>query len=111
MIVAVVGHRELQDYELVRSVLDKIKMDCIVSGGARGADTLAEQYALEHDIPIVVYEAGWHRYGRGAGPKRNQLIVDYADRMVAFLDEGSRGTADSIRRAKKKGIEILIVNV
>ena len=110
---AIVGHRDFTDYRLFRSFVDQYEMDisCIVSGGARGADTLAERYAKECNIPFILHPALWDVYGKSAGPRRNKLIVADADKMIAFLAPGSRGTANSISLARQKGIPVYICPV
>lgn len=110
---AIVGSRHFTDYELFCEVCDtfKCQMQRIVSGGARGADTLAERYAKENRIELLVFPAEWHLYGKAAGPKRNQQIVDEADHMIAFLAPHSKGTRNSITLAQRKGIPTDVVEV
>lgn len=72
----------------------------IVSGGARGADTLAEKVARKLcKRPPVIFPADWDKYGRGAGFKRNQQIVDACEQLIACWDGASRGTMHSVRLA------------
>ena len=73
----------------------------LVSGGARGADTLAERFAKERDLGIIVYKPDWDKHGRIAGFIRNQQIVDTCDMVLAFWDGKSKGTQDTINKAKK----------
>jgi len=76
----------------------------IVSGGAKGADSLAEKVALISEIPVKVFQPDWDKHGKAAGHIRNQQIVDNSDIIVAFWDGESKGTKDTIdkaRRAKK----------
>jgi hypothetical protein len=112
-VFAIVGSRHFRDYELFCKICDPFQsqMSQIVSGGALGADTLAERYAKEHHIELLIIPAQWHIYGKAAGPRRNRLIVDRANHMVAFLGPNSKGTADSIRRALFKGIPVKVVKV
>lgn len=113
MKLAIVGSRNFTDYKRFSQIIDKVKtqVTLIVSGGARGADTLAERYAKEKAIPYLIFPADWDKHGKKAGMLRNQDIVDNADGMVAFLAPESRGTKDSIKRAERKGIPIHIANV
>ena len=104
MKLAIVGSRTFDDYRLVCKyaglfVFEDIKE--IVSGGARGADSLAGRYAKQFVIPLKVFEAEWDKYGKSAGFIRNQTIVDNCDMVLAFWDGESRGTADTIEKAKK----------
>lgn len=104
MRVAVVGTRTYGEYEVVKKVLDTIikEDDIVVSGGAKGVDELAAKYAHERGLRLEVYEADWSTYGRKAGPLRNTEIVDVSDVIVAFWDHKSKGTLDTINKAKKR---------
>jgi hypothetical protein len=73
----------------------------IVSGGAQGADLMAEKWAREHKIPIKIFKPDWNKWGKSAGPLRNQQIIEYATHVVAFPSKDGRGTQDSISRAKR----------
>jgi hypothetical protein len=75
----------------------------IISGGAPGADTMSERWAEERDIPHKVHPAEWHKYGRRAGPLRNQFIHDDATHGVAFMHEGSKGTKHTVSLFHRSG--------
>lgn len=115
MKLAIVGSRDFTDYKIlddfIRSKFDLSEIDTVVSGGAKGADALAERFAEEHNFKIDVKKAEWGKYGRAAGPIRNALIVEEADAVVAFPTVDSRGTKNSmeIARKKNKRIEVLYV--
>lgn len=109
--ILVCGGRKWTNRVLTFGVLDgylqqfhlRGKPIVIVEGGADGADTLAKEWAIKNDVPFEEYPADWSRYGRAAGPIRNQQMLDTGiDLVVAF--PGGRGTADTIRRAEKMGI-------
>lgn len=59
MIYAVIGSRNFTDYNFVKQCLDLYNITTIVSGGARGADSLAARYAQENSIKLIVHEAKW----------------------------------------------------
>lgn len=83
--------------------------DIVLSGGAcRGADELGEHWAKTVGIPIEKYPADWSQ-GRRAGPTRNALMVDLADGLVVVRGRGSRGSADVLNRAQRRGIPIVDV--
>lgn len=107
MKLAIVGSRDFNDYdELVRfieSKFDLSRIDTVVSGGAKGADALAERFAEEHNMKMIVKKAQWERYGRAAGPKRNKLIIEEADVVAAFPTSKSTGTRNSMQLARKAG--------
>lgn len=80
----------------------------IVSGGAKGADTFGEQYAKDNEYNLTIFKADWAQYNRGAGAVRNQQMADYADKLIAFWDGRSAGTADMVKRARNKGLRVFI---
>ena len=110
--VIIAGTRDFADYALLCSYADEVltgKKDVeIVSGSARGADALGEQYARERGFALKVFPAEWKKWGRAAGPVRNAQMADYADALIAFWDGKSAGTRDMIRKAEDRG---LIVSV
>jgi len=108
--IAVIGSRTFTDYDLLKKALDEHPPFILVSGGAKGADTLAEQYANERFYETIIHLPDKQKYGRGAYHRRNQLIVDDADEMVAFIGE-SKGTSHSLELARKKGIPVTIIKV
>ena len=108
MRVAVIGSRDFSDYELLKKTLSKFDISVIVSGGARGADSLAERYAEEFNIDLDVYPAEWDKYGKRAGFLRNQTIWDNSDMGIAFWDGKSSGTKHSFEIAEKQH-KILVV--
>jgi hypothetical protein len=116
MNIAVVGSRNFTNYDLLKQKLDSIINDrkfdniTIISGGASGADTLAEKYAKENNYGLIVKNAEWNKYGKSAGYKRNVEIVNLSNLVVAFWDGKSRGTNNTINIAKGKGIEVIIHN-
>ena len=100
MKVAVIGSRSIT----IKNIGEYLgACDEIVSGGAKGVDTSAAEYAEAQGIRITVFLPQYDRYGRAAPIKRNQEIVDYADRVVAFWDGASKGTQSVIRYAEKVG--------
>ena len=112
MKLAVVGSRTFNDYERLKEELDKIEnIELIITGGALGADFLASKYAKENNILEKLYLPYWQNFGKSAGMLRNSLIVDNCDYLIAFWDGKSKGTKDSINKAKKQGKLLRIVYV
>ena len=107
MKLAIVGSRNLEKID-VEAYLPQGVCE-IVSGGARGIDAIAREYAQRHGIPITEFLPEYARYGRAAPIKRNQSIADYADEAIAFWDGTSKGTADTIRRFERLGKKVTIV--
>ncbi len=105
MKLAIVGSRRFNNYTLLKTILspyrDKITM--VVSGGAIGADTLAQRYAKENGIPILIHYPDYKKYGKGAPTRRNLDIVNDAESMIAFPLEDSVGTWHAIKAMEKLG--------
>lgn len=90
--VAIVGSRTFSDYDLLKNTLDnqkKVDIGVIISGGAKGADSLAERYALEKGIELNVMKPDWKNRGRAAGFLRNTDIILNSDYVFAFWDQVS----------------------
>lgn len=110
-LLLVAGSRTFNDYELMDSTLDNLLQNVsedivIVSGGAQGADKLAERYAIEHDYQLRVFPADWDRFGKSAGYKRNRQMHEFiatSERRgcVCFWDGESRGTKHNFALAKE----------
>jgi len=107
--VIVCGGRDFGDYSLLKEslnhLLSKIREThrvIIVSGCARGADSLALRYALEDNLSVEKYPADWEANGRGAGYLRNEQMLKVANGVVAF--PGGKGTEHMVAIAQKKGI-------
>jgi|WetSurMetagenome_2_1015567.scaffolds.fasta_scaffold883786_2 predicted Rossmann fold nucleotide-binding protein DprA/Smf involved in DNA uptake len=115
MRIAVIGSRSFNNYEYMQAILDSFTITLsdsrklwFVSGGARGADKLAERYIEERKFGMTVYPADWKAHGKSAGFKRNKQIVDNADVVLAFWDGESKGTLHSINLAKEQGKPVYI---
>lgn len=111
MKVAVIGSRGYTDYEKVKKTLSSLHITLLISGGADGADSLGEQYAKEKGIETLIFIPDWKKHGKVAGFLRNTDIVENADLIVAFWDQTSKGTKDSIDKANKANKEILIIDI
>jgi len=113
MTLAIVGSRGFNDYEgLKESLLEYDLIETctkVVSGGARGADSLGERFANEFNIPIEVIKPNWDAFGKAAGFIRNTDIVNKCDVLIAFWDGQSRGTLDSINKARAANKRVIIV--
>lgn len=113
MTIAVVGSRNFNDYNVVKIILDELQKDVgftkISSGGANGADSLAEKYAWSNDIELAIFIPDWS-IGKQAGFIRNVEIWDNADFGVAFWDGRSSGTAHSFKLAKKQNKRLFVFN-
>lgn len=115
----VAGGRDFSEPPLMEIVLNdvinEIRQYCsmpieIVSGGAKGADTLAILYAESYGYTCTVKMADWNHYGKRAGYIRNAEMAEYADGLVAFWDGKSKGTKHMINIANSKGLTVLVIN-
>ena len=109
MKVAVIGGREFNDYDRLKRILDLYPITVIVSGGARGADSLGEKYADEKGLQKEIYKPDWDLFGKKAGFMRNTTIIENCDMVVAFWDGESKGTKDSLDKAKNLKKTTLVV--
>ena len=109
------GSRSMADKELVFAELDKFRKKnpslVLISGGAKGADSIAEEWAKARGAPITQYKPDWKKYGRGAGIVRNKEMVLAADFVIAFWDGMSKGTKFVIDLCYKAGKECKVVMV
>ena len=113
MKIAVIGSRDFTNYQLLKKHLNNYQsIDTIISGGAKGADKLAEKYAEEFNITMEIHPPDWKTYGKSAGPIRNKIIVENGDLVLVFWDGKSKGTEHSIKYAKTIGkcVEVVTYN-
>lgn len=110
MRVVVCGSRDGISESLVRNRMCELPDGTeVISGGARGADRTAEKYARALGFKVRVFMADWDRHGKVAGFLRNQAMLDEKpDLVIAFWDGESRGTRDTITRARSMGIPVEI---
>lgn len=78
----------------------------ILSGKARGADTLGERFAEQCGIKVIEFAADWDKHGKAAGPIRNEELAQNADVAIVFWDGKSRGSRNMIDNALKYGLEL-----
>lgn len=106
MKVAVIGSRGLSVPDLEKYLPEDTTE--IVSGGAKGIDTSAKEYAVSHNIKLTEFLPEYDKYGRGAPLKRNITIIEYADLVLAFWDGTSHGTKFVIDNCHKRDIPVKI---
>lgn len=115
--VIIAGSRGFSNYRLLREKCNKFlrekRKKCnvvIVSGGARGADTLGEKYAKDEGFDLEIYPAQWKKFGKGAGFRRNEQMAEVADALIAFWDGESHGTKHMIDIMNEKNLLVKVVN-
>ena len=118
MKVVIAGSRSITDFEIVKQAIVEsgFEVTQVISGTARGVDTLGAQYGKENNIPVREMSANWDYWGKIAGWKRNEEMAEVADALVAIwlIDEngeGSKGTRNMISIAKRKGLKIFVKEI
>ena len=109
MKVAIIGSRNLTIQNLGKYLPETVTE--IVSGGAKGIDACAREYALAHHIKLTEFLPEYSKYKRGAPLKRNLLIIDYADLVIAFWDGKSHGTKYVIEHCKKRNKQVVVYQI
>ena len=123
--IIIAGSRNFNDYPYLEYVVDRYfskfvtdKQDVqIISGTAKGADSLGELYAEKHGIGVIRCPANWDKYGRAAGYRRNEEMAilsmsdGYTGVLLAFWDGLSRGTKHMIDLAEKHNVKVYIIKI
>lgn len=109
MKLLIAGSRSIKDFDLSPYIPEDTEL--IISGGANGIDTLAEQYADKMKISKLVLYPNYNRYKKGAPLKRNEQMVDICDSVLIVWDGVSSGTKHTIDYAKKNAKPIEIVQM
>lgn len=113
MRLIIAGTRTFNDYELLRlevmRFLEGQIPDLVITGGARGADTLGDNFASAMLFKREVMPADWDRYGKAAGNRRNMSMAQRATHCICFWDGKSRGTKNMIQLAKKHRLQLKVV--
>jgi glycerophosphoryl diester phosphodiesterase len=113
----IAGCRDYNNYDTLLEAMSesgfeqKFNLIQIVSGQAQGVDKLGERWAAEHGILISCFPANWDKYGKFAGPKRNEEMANYANALLALWDYKSPGTKNMIEQAKKKKLHIHVYDI
>ena len=99
MKLLIVGSRSITDFDLSPHIADDV--NTIISGGARGIDSLAERYADQHRLSKYILRPRYDLYGRAAPFKRNEHMVDIADAVLVIWDGHSKGAEYTLKYAKR----------
>ena len=113
MKVIIAGSRTIEDKRVFLDAIhsahsEGIEITEVVEGGAQGVDRMARGWAILTGRTLKTFNADWKRYGKKAGPLRNQEMADYAQALIAIWDGKSRGTADMIKRAESSGLKVYV---
>ena len=105
MKLLIAGSRSIVEFDLAPHIPEGV--DLIISGGAKGIDTLAERYADMHGIEKLIIRPQYELFGRAAPIKRDEKMVDACDTVLAVWDGKSKGTAYTLKYARKKGKAVI----
>ena len=111
VIIAGSRHMEMGSFDLIQEAVNAsgFQVDEVVCGMANGADILGMYWAKQKGIPVAKFPADWKQYGKAAGPIRNKQMLDYADGLIVFIWNGSRGSENMLRQTKKAGKPYYVV--
>jgi len=106
----IAGSRTCDDPQHLLAALQQLPWvpTTVISGTARGADRLGEQWAFKNRVPIEKYPADWDKYGNSAGYKRNVEMAKVAEALIALWDGESKGTSHMIDIAKSHGLKVVV---
>ena len=114
--VIIAGSRGFSNYKLLREQCNKFLREkrktsniIVVSGHARGTDTLGEKYAQDEGFTLEIYPAQWKKFGKRAGYRRNEQMAEVADALIAFWDGSSKGTKHMIDIMNEKNLLVRVV--
>ena len=103
----VAGSRTITDFDLSEYIDSDV--DVILSGGAKGIDCIAEKFADKKRLSKIILRPKYELYGKSAPLKRNEELVEMADKILVVWDGVSKGTGHTIEYAKKLDKEIKVV--
>ena len=114
--VIVAGDRDYLDKGEIRKHMIELWAEIgpyeVISGNARGVDTVSGNIAAEANITIYDYPAEWDKYGKGAGLIRNRQMLNHpATHLLAFLSPTSRGTLNMVNLADEAGLNVTIIDI
>lgn len=109
MKILIAGSRNIDNFDIEEYIPKDVEL--IISGGARGVDSLAEKYADRHKISKLILRPDYKRYSKAAPILRNQKMVDIADKVLLIWDGRSKGAKCTLDYAKKTNKEVLLINV
>lgn len=115
MKLCIAGSRTIKSYLFVKRTIETLysadEITEVVSGGCRGVDLLGERWAEENGIPIRQFLPEWDKYGKSAGPRRNTLMAEYADRAIVIIQDDSKGSINMIQQMEKLGKIVSVIRI
>ena len=107
MKLLIVGSRSIKNYDISKHIPTETEL--IISGGAEGIDSIAEEYADKHKISKLILRPKYEKYGKAAPLKRNEIMVEIADTVIVLWDGVSRGTKYTLEYANKKNKTVKLI--
>lgn len=117
--IIICGSRDFCDTKIFNETMKNLRINAersdieIISGHARGADRMGEIFAKENNIRLKIFPAQWDKYGKSAGYRRNDQMLQYALQehaiVIAFWDGTSRGTKHMIDTSRRIGAEVHVI--
>ena len=109
MKLLIAGSRSIKNFDLKKYVSGDI--DTILSGGAQGIDTIAENFADENKLSKIILRPKYKIYGKYAPLKRNEELVNLADHILIVWDGKSAGTLYTINYARRLNKPLRIITL
>ena len=109
MKILIAGSRNIEAFDLSPYIPKETTL--IISGGAKGIDKIAEEYADKHKISKLILLPQYNLYGKSAPIKRNEMMVDIADTVIVVWNGKSRGTKSTLQYSKKKSKNVILITV
>lgn len=109
MKLLIAGSRSINDFDLSPYISSDV--DVIISGGAGGIDTLAEQYADAHRISKYILRPKYNLYGKSAPLKRNEEMIKMADKVLVIWDGVSKGAKFTLKYAEKVNKKVALIKI
>ncbi len=111
--VIVAGSRTITDVKAIRKAMNEYWLEVgpytVISGTARGVDTIAAIIAENAGIHVKEMPADWKKHGRSAGYRRNEDMAKEATHLLCLWDGESIGAKHMIDIAKREGLQVHVV--
>ena len=113
MRVIIAGSRGITKLSTIERAIkeSEFNITTVVSGTARGVDRLGEEWAAKNNVKVARFPAEWDKYGKSAGYKRNAVMSENADALIAIRLDNSKGTTHMIHIANKKGLLVYVLEL
>ena len=113
MITIIAGSRDFNDFNFIYEHLNNLpfEIDEVVTGCARGPDSIGKQWAVDSDVHVKEFPANWDKHGKRAGFLRNKEMAVYAEALILFWDGKSKGSKHMLDVALKEQLFVQVVEI